>query len=171
MNKTLDIKIGDRIATLELISRNGNTVEVKVDDNLYTLDMLEVEKGAYNILKDGISYNLELIQKANAKEYEVHTHNEVFDVEVIDAESKYLMSRGDVATDEGGGSISSPMPGKVVKILVAIGDHVKEGTTVIIVEAMKMQSEYKVKADRVIVDILVKEGDAVDSNQALVIVE
>ncbi len=171
MIKTLDIKIGDRIATLELISRNGNKVEVKVDEKLYTLDMLEVEKGVYSILRDGISYTMELLQKTNAKEYEVHTHNETFDVEVIDAESKYLMSRGDVANDAGGATISSPMPGKIVKILVKVGDEVKEGTTVIIVEAMKMQSEYKVKADRVIIDVLVKEGDTVDSNQPLIIVE
>lgn len=171
MNKTLDIKIGDRTATLELISRNGNKVEVKVDDNLYTLDMLEVEKGAYSIIKDGASYNLELLQKANAKQYEVHTHNESFDIEIIDAESKYLMNRGGADDDDGGNTISSPMPGKIVKILVEVGDEVKEGATVVIVEAMKMQSEYKVKADRVIVDILVKEGDAIDGNQPLIIVE
>jgi len=171
MIKTLDIKIKDRIATLELISRKGNIVEVMVDKKLYTLDMLEVEKGVYSILKDGVSYNLELLQKTNEKEYEVHTHNETFDVEVIDAESKYLMSRGDIANDGGGNTISSPMPGKIVKILVKVGDQVKEGTTVIIVEAMKMQSEYKVKSDRVITDVLVKEGDTVDGNQPLIIVE
>ncbi len=171
MNKTLDIKIGDRTATLELLSRNGNKVELKVDDNLYTLDMLEVEKGAYSVIKDGVSYNLELLQKANAKQYEVHTHNESFDIEIIDAESKYLMNRGGDADDDGGNTISSPMPGKIVKILVEVGDEVKEGSTVVIVEAMKMQSEYKVKADRVIVDILVKEGDAIDGNQPLIIVE
>lgn len=171
MNKTLDIKIGDRIATLELLSRNGNKVEVKVDDNSYILDMLEVEKGVYSIIKDGVSFNLELLQKANAKQYEVHTHNESFDIEIIDAETKYLMSRGAAEDDDGGNSISSPMPGKIVKILVKVGDEVKEGTTVIIVEAMKMQSEYKVKTDRTIVDILVKEGDAIDGNQPLVIVE
>ena len=171
MNKTLDIKIGERIATLELIGRNNNIVKVKVDDNLYTLDMLEVENGVYSILKDGISHNLELLQKTNAKQYEVHTHNESFDIEIIDAETKYLMSRGASDDDDGGNSISSPMPGKIVKILVNVGDEVKEGTTVIIVEAMKMQSEYKVKTDRTIVDILVKEGDAIDGNQPLVIVE
>jgi biotin carboxyl carrier protein len=171
MNKTLDIKIGDRIATLELLSRNGNKVEVKIDDKSYILDMLEVENGIYSVLKNGVSYNLELLQKANAKQYEIHTHNESFDVEIIDAESKYLMSRGVTDDDDGGNSISSPMPGKIVKILVQVGDKVKEGTTVIIVEAMKMQSEYKVKTDRVIIDILVKEGDAVDGNQPLVIVE
>ncbi|HAG17121.1 MAG TPA: acetyl-CoA carboxylase biotin carboxyl carrier protein subunit [Bacteroidales bacterium] len=171
MNKTLEIKIGDRIATLELLSRNGNKIEIKVDDKVYALDMLEVEKGVYSILKDHASYILEILQKDQAKHFEVHTHTQVFDVEVIDAESRYLLNRGADVADHGTLSISSPMPGKVVKIPVKIGDKVKEGTTVIIVEAMKMQSEYKVKMDREIIDILVKEGDAVNANQPLVIVE
>jgi biotin carboxyl carrier protein len=171
MNKTLDIKIGDRMATLELVSQVDNIVEVKVDEKLYTLDMIQVEKGAYSILIDQLSYNLELLQKDNAKQYEVHTYNQIFDVEVIDAEAKYLLNRGNGDDDEGELSISSPMPGKVIEIPVKIGDKIKEGTTVVIVEAMKMQSEYKVKADRVIVDILVKEGDAIDGNQPLIIVE
>lgn len=171
MIKKLDIKIGERIASLELIKQSGNHLDVKVDDKIYHLDMVQVEKGAYSILKDHISYNLELLEKENPKLYEVHTFNQTFDVEVIDAESRYLMSRGDLDTDNGELTISSPMPGKVVKIPVKIGDIVKEGTVVIIVEAMKMQSEYKVKTDRVIIDILVKEGDAVDGKQPLVIVE
>jgi len=171
MNKTLDIKVGDRIATLELLSQVGNIVEVKVDEKLYTLDMIQVEKGAYSILIDQLSYNLELLQKDSAKQYEVHTYNQIFDVEVIDAEAKYLLNRGGGDTDEGELSISSPMPGKVVEIPVKIGDKVSEGTVVVIIEAMKMQSEYKVKKDRTIIDILVKEGDAIDSNQPLIIVE
>ena len=151
MNKTLDIKIGDRIATLELISHVGNIVEVKVDKKLYTLDMIQVEKGAYSILIDKLSYNLELLQKDTAKQYEVHTYNQIFDVEVIDAETKYLLNRGAGDVDEGELTISSPMPGKVIEIPVKIGDKIKEGTVVIIIEAMKMQSEYKVKADRVVI--------------------
>jgi len=111
------------------------------------------------------------LQKDTAKQYEVHTYDHILDVEVIDAETRYLMNRGAGDTDEGELSISSPMPGKVVEIPVKVGDKIKEGTTVIIVEAMKMQSEYKVKKDRVVVEILVKEGDAIDGKQPLVIVE
>lgn len=171
MNKTLDIKIGERIASLELLKQEGNMIDIKVDETVYTIDLLQVEKGAYSILLNNLSYNLELLEKTNAKEFEVHTYNQVFDIEIIDAEAKYIMNRGGGDNDQGALSISSPMPGKVIEIPVKIGDHVKEGTTVVVVEAMKMQSEYKVKADRVIIDILVKEGDAIDGNQPLVIVE
>ena len=63
------------------------------------------------------------------------------------------------------------MPGKVVRILCKTGDQVKAGDTVIIVSAMKMESEYKVRSDRKIRDIKVKEGDTVSANQPLIIIE
>ena len=68
-------------------------------------------------------------------------------------------------------NISSPMPGKVVKIPVEIGQEVEEGTTLIVVEAMKMQSEYKAKGNKIVKEILVSEGVAVNANQALIVLE
>ena len=63
------------------------------------------------------------------------------------------------------------MPGKIVKILVAEGDTVTAGQTVIIVSAMKMESEFKASKSGVISEIPVKEGDTVDGNQVLVVIE
>ena len=167
----LEVKVGDRFAKVKLLSREGNNIQIKVDEKLYNLDLLEVEKGIYSVLKDNRSYNIELVQGDTEKSFIINTYEENFDVEIIDAEARYLMSRGGEEGDDGGRTISSPMPGKVVKILVKEGDEIAEGTTVIIVEAMKMQSEYKVKTDRVVKEILVNEGDTIDGNQALVIVE
>ena len=58
-----------------------------------------------------------------------------------------------------------------MKIPVKKGDKVSAGDTVIIVSAMKMESEYKVKIDRVVKEIKVKEGDTIAANQPLIIVE
>lgn len=167
----LEVKVGDRLAKVKLIGREGNKVQIRVDEKIYDLDLVEVEHGIYSILFNDRSYNIELVEGDTAKEFTVNTYEEDFDISIIDAEARYLMNRGGEDSDDGGRSISSPMPGKVVKIPVSEGDEVAEGTTVVVVEAMKMQSEYKVKVDRVIKEILVKEGDAVDANQPLVIVE
>lgn len=167
----LEVKVGDRLAKVKLISREGNNVQIKVDEKIYNLDMVEVESGIYSILLNNRSYNIELVEGDHAKQFTVNTYEEEFDIGIIDAEVRYLMNRGGEDTDDGGRTISSPMPGKVIKIPVNVGDQVAEGTTVVVVEAMKMQSEYKVKTDRVIIEILVKEGDAIDGNQPLIIVE
>jgi len=129
-----------------------------------------VERGVYSILMDGRSYNVELIETSGPKNYHVNTLFYSFDAEVVDAERRYQKSRKKIDSLEDN-VISSPMPGKVVRILVKPGDQVKAGDTVVIVSAMKMESEYKVKSDRLIKEIKVKEGDTVSANQPLIIIE
>ena len=165
-----EVKINNRISTIELLSREGTKFNFLIDKTYYELDIAEVEKGVYSILHENRSFNVELVEGRNSKSYMVNTLYETFDVDIIDAEAKYLMNR---KKDDGedANTISSPMPGKVVKILFKEGDEVKAGETVIVVSAMKMESEYKVKQDRKIKRILVKEGDTVNSDQAMVIIE
>ena len=165
-----EIKINDKISTIDLLNRNGSKVKIALDGKKYDADIVMVEKGVYSIIMDGISYNIELIENNSSKDYVVNTLYESFDVEIIDAESKYLKSR---KKDEGEDTdtISTPMPGKVVKLLVKAGDKVKAGETVIIISAMKMESEYKVKKDRLIKEVLVQEGDVVEGHQPLIYIE
>jgi biotin carboxyl carrier protein len=63
------------------------------------------------------------------------------------------------------------MPGRVVKVLKKIGDQVSEGDGLIIVEAMKMESELKTAIDGKITEVSVKDGDTVDLGAHLVTVE
>jgi biotin carboxyl carrier protein len=72
---------------------------------------------------------------------------------------------------EGDNNISSPMPGKVVKVPVVVGEKVAPGQTLIVVEAMKMQSEFKAMAERTVKEILVKEGDIVTAHQIMIKLE
>ena len=67
--------------------------------------------------------------------------------------------------------VVSPMPGKVVKIPVGEGDFLSAGDIVAVLEAMKMQSNYKVSSDCRVREIMVKEGDTVDANQVLMTLE
>jgi len=166
-----EVKMGDRIANVEILSRNGSKIYIAVDDKRYNVDLEIVESGVYSIICDNTSYNIELANTDGGKKYHVTTFYRSYNAEIIDAESKYLKSRKKSFEEEGEAVISTPMPGKVVKIPVKVGDNVKEGNTVIIVEAMKMQSEYKVKKDRIIKDILVKEGDTINADQPLIVVK
>ena len=168
--KTLEIKIGERVAKVELLGRETNNLKISVDGKVYDTDIIMVERGVYSIILDGRSYNIELIESDGPRKYAVNTIFNSYDAEVLDAESKYQKSRKRV-DDLEDTVISSPMPGKVVKILCKVGDEVKAGDTVVIVSAMKMESEYKVRYDRKIKEIKVKEGDTVSANQPLIIIE
>jgi Acetyl/propionyl-CoA carboxylase, alpha subunit len=164
----MEIHIGDRIANVELVSKDENKVTIKIDDKLYELDVVMAENGICSILNKGKSFTAELKRSENGKKYTVNTAFNTFPVEIVDNQAKYLRNRRKDETDESQDRIYSPMPGKVVKILVDKGCEVEAGQPVIVIEAMKMQSEYKVKKTCTIKDILVKEGDAINSDQTLI---
>lgn len=67
-----------------------------------------------------------------------------------------------------GNSIAAPMPGRIVKIPVSVGDEIKEGQSLIIIEAMKMENEMRAKSDVKIAEVLVSEGDNVEANAVLI---
>ncbi|MBU2649733.1 MAG: biotin/lipoyl-binding protein [Bacteroidetes bacterium] len=165
----MEIKINDRNAQVELLARDGSKIVLSIDGKRYEADVEMVEDGVYSLIIGNKSHNIELIE-VDSKKYYVNTYSKSYDVEIIDSESKYQMSRKKDDTLEET-VISSPMPGKVVKILVKEGDQVKAGDTVIIVSAMKMESEYKVKKDRIIKEIKVKEGQTINAHQPLMVIE
>jgi len=163
----VEIKLGDRVAWVNLLKQEGNILEVEVDGNKYKVDLMHTADGTFSILESGHSYDIELVPNT-PKKYTAYTLYETYDVEVIDAEARYLQNRNANGTGSGESSISSPMPGKVVKVLVEEGDEVKEGDTIIIISAMKMESEYKAPRDGVIKKVHVKNEDTVDGNQVLI---
>ncbi len=168
---SIEIKLGERYSKVDEISRKGNHLVVKIDDKKYELDILMVEEGVYSILYNGKSFNIELIQGEDPKKYSINTLYKSFNAQVIDAESRYLMNREKSLLADGGDTISSPMPGKVVSIPVRVGDQVEAGDTLIIVSAMKMESEYKAPKKATVKEIRVEEGQTVNGNQVMVVIE
>lgn len=166
----LDIKINNRTATVEKVSSNGAKHTIRVDDKFYEVDALMVEKGVYSLIHNNTSFNIEVIEGENTKSFRVNTLYSSYEIDIIDAERKYLMSRRS-GNDDDEAHIKVPMPGKVVRVPIKPGDAVKSGETVVVVSAMKMESEYKVKKDRVVKEVHVKEGDLVKGGQTMVVVE
>ena len=167
----VEIKIGNRVAWVNLLKQDGNLLEVEVDGKKYEVDLMHTADGTFSILESGHSYDIELVPETAPKKYTAYTLYETYGVEVIDAEARYLQNRNVNSTGAAESKISSPMPGKVVKVLVSEGDVVKEGDTIIIISAMKMESEYKAPRDGVIKKVYVKSEDTVDGNQVLIELE
>lgn len=79
--------------------------------------------------------------------------------------------RAEGATGTGPQRVLAPMPGKVVRILVAPGDEVKSRQALVVVEAMKMENELRAARDGRVKDVSVTEGQSVDAGTVLVLVE
>ncbi len=67
--------------------------------------------------------------------------------------------------------IKAPMTGKIISIVVNVGDQVKEEDEVVIMDAMKMEIPVQAPADGTVKEIKVKEGDSVKTDQVLIVLE
>lgn len=75
------------------------------------------------------------------------------------------LSAGDDAA--GSGAVTVAMPGRVVKILAQVGEHVEKGQPVLIIEAMKMENEVKARRSGVVKGVNVAEGGSVEGGRIL----
>ncbi len=67
--------------------------------------------------------------------------------------------------------VTSPMPGVILDLKVAKGDTVSEGSTVLVLEAMKMENEISAPCSGVVKDILVTKGASVNTDDLLITIE
>lgn len=70
-----------------------------------------------------------------------------------------------------GDTVAAPMPGTIVKINVSIGDAVKKGSVLLVLEAMKMENEIVAAKDGVVARILTNKGSAVEANTPLLVLK
>lgn len=167
----MEIQLNDRKAEVKILEAVGHVLKVEIDGKIHELDYAKVGDGIYSFLLDGKSIEMSVTRTAKPKSFEVKHDCYNYKAEVVDSEAKYQKSRKQSSVEDDEKTISSPMPGKVVKIPVNIGDKVSTGDTLIIISAMKMESEYKAKSDGVIKEILVEEGSTIDGNQPLITIE
>ncbi len=166
----MEMHIGDRVADVTLVNKDGNKVELTIDGKPIEVDIVMAENGSCSILHNGNSYNAELIRGEGGKNYDVNMFYRSYHVDVVDTQAKYLRMRKN-NDERQSDKIVAPMPGKVVSIPVSVGDKLNAGDIAIVLEAMKMQSNYKVTSDCTVKNILVSEGDAVQDNQTLIELE
>ena len=90
----------------------------------------------------------------------------------MESEGEPFVEEEQVAKGPAGALIGivAPLPGKVVAVKVNVGDDIRAGDVVIILEAMKMENEIISNLDGKVAEVRVKEGDTVDANDVLVVV-
>ena len=128
----------------------------------------QVEPGVYSVLHEGRSYEF-TVTDARDGALDIHVNGHHYAARVRDPR-RLSRKRGTVALD-GAQTIVAPMPGKVVRLLVSVGDAVEAGQGLVVVEAMKMQNEIKSPKAGKIVKIVASEGSPVNAGQALLTVE
>jgi len=143
---------------------DGRALEI---DSEQLANVRQVEAGVYSVLLDGSSFEIRILPSQDGLTATVADRR--FAVEVSDPRDASRTSRA--AIGSGRQNVTAPMPGKVVRVLVAAGDVVEAAQGLVVVEAMKMQNELKASRPGRVIEIRARDGETVGAGDVLVVLE
>ncbi|MEA9358053.1 acetyl-CoA carboxylase biotin carboxyl carrier protein subunit [Bacteriovorax sp. PP10] len=149
------IELNDELIDIDILEQNARFVLFNLDGTEYAVNLGNVEDYKYNL-----AYN-----SGNTTVVAVDAHFVVDGVEFAINAPRRSRSKGKSADH---GQMTSPMPGKILKIFVKEGQEVIPGTPILVMEAMKM--EHTIKSSKIgkVEKIHFKEGDQVQGGVELV---
>ena len=144
------IKIQDKEHHLQILNINSSGMEFVLDNHFHSVNYVEKQTAEMKIVVDGVPFTINMHTKFDEIVYK---------------------NTGGADTGSAQINLRSQIPGKVVSIEVTIGDKVKKGDVVCVLESMKMQVSVKSHKDGEVKNLKIKEGNSVNKNDILAEIE
>lgn len=153
---------------LEVEEIAANALRIKFGQNAYDVDVRRVGRTSFSILVGNRSFDLDVTVEGD--DLVVASRGGATRVTLIDTARR---RHGAVARPHAGGraEMRAMMPGRVVNVLVGVGDQVEHQQGVLVVEAMKMENEIKSPKAGKVVEIKVTPGQTVEKGELLAVIE
>lgn len=148
-----------------VLEKSGDGYTIKINGQSYDVSNVVWQENVLSYTTSSRRYTVFFVRSRE------DTHLNVDGEYYVLTQKKLTSTVGRGTATHTGDSVSSPMPGLIVQIPVAVGTRVTEGTTLAIVEAMKMQNELRAPRDGTVKKINCKEGDQVDALKPIVELE
>ena len=144
--------------------------EISVNGKIVDWDLAVVGKNRFHIISNHRSYNCEVLSADRQKKnFGIKVNGKILHVTVKDRFDELLRELGmDKVSHLNINIIKAPMPGLVLKILVSEGTEIKQGDSLLILEAMKMENVIKSPGEGKVKNVKVKERQAVEKGQELI---
>lgn len=154
------------------VNVNGKGFDVVLEDAAsgsingkpFALDVQRVSENIWHVIRDHRTYEVEMLDEGRIK-----VNGAIYTTETIDRFDALLKQLG---MERGAGGkvteVKAPMPGLVLKILVAAGATVSKGDALLVLEAMKMENVIKSPTDGTIASIEVQQGKTVEKNEVMI---
>ncbi len=162
------IRLEERMLKVVLPTEGAPTV----DGMAVPVEVRELAPGVLSALltmPDGSVRSFGLVADARADGDGLLVDGRRLAYEVTDPRS--LRAGGAAAGAAGPKALKAPMPGRVVRVMVAEGDTVEAGQGCVVIEAMKMQNELKAPKAGTVTKLRAAEGETVAANAVLLVVE
>jgi len=147
------------------VRQNGPRLSVEVDGREYLVDAVQLEPGRWSLLVGPEGRGVEArVRDDRRGGWTVFLNGSSVAVRVEDARRvrrPWASGTGGGAAAQGEARVSAPMPGKVLRVLVAPGEAVTARQALVVVEAMKMENELRSPRDGTVLEVFAREGASV----------
>ena len=174
MSSEYDLTLDDKTHRVELKKLDeGGLLIVKVGDESFTLKVSQDEDGLWCVNDTYADHAVRILKRTGSK-ISLEFNDGPREIEWTrvrkDAEVKTAAAGPNTGKKVTGG-IYPPMPGKITEVHVKVGDNVKRGQTVCILEAMKMFNELKAPSNGSVKEVHVESGSNVTPDSLLILIE
>lgn len=158
--------------TIEPLAPRAHEYRLTIDGSPHIVDAVRLDSATLSlILRSGgedASYEVGIVKASARGELDVHVAGSV--VRAV-LNGRRFRRQHEATTHDGEHRVTAPMPGKIVRVLVVVGDEVTAKQALVVVEAMKMENELAVPRAGRVKEVLVAEGESVEAGRLLVVVE
>ena len=162
-----EAQTGGETIPVEIAGAEGRFT-VAIGDERLAVDARETGEGIWSILLDGASHIADVTEQDGV--YVVDVGGERYAI-LVEEETRYIIRTRGAQGGVLGQVLKAPMPGKVTLIEVAVGQVVAPGDGLIVLEAMKMENEFKAQVAGTVKEIRVAAGQVVNPGDVLLVIE
>jgi biotin carboxyl carrier protein len=162
------VEIDGQERLVQIETRDGRPV-FSIDGRKIEAEAGELERGVYSVLLDGRSFEIKI--EEGADRLTVHVSGRPYPYRAVVRDQRRVPRSASAFSAAGRQELASPMPGKVVRLLVEENQEVEAGQGVVVVEAMKMQNEIRSPKRGRVVRVFAQAGAAVHAGQPLLVIE
>ena len=145
--------------------------KLKINGNDYKVDINEVEGQEIKLEVNGKPYTVTVDQELNAHKTRTTVINDRHIPRVSAAHGDVQRASAPKPGSAAGGTkVSTPLPGTILDVFVNVGDQVKSGQTVVLLEAMKMENNIEADTDGTVTSVNVRKGDSVLEGDTLIVI-
>ena len=158
----------ERVAATAPISNGELAFRVRLDGREITVSCVPVNHRAFSLILNGQSFEVQC--EPTAESLQIALGGAIYECVVSNPRSLRTRKKTGLA-DSGEQKLTAAMPGKVVRIIAAVGDQIKAGQGILVIEAMKMQNEVRSPKNGLLKKLLVRQGANVVAGEGLAIIE
>lgn len=136
----------------------------KINGTEYSVDINEVEGQEISLDVNGTPYKVTVDKELKQKQVIATTHT----APRVSAAPKGSVQPAAPASK--GSKVTTPLPGTILDVFVNVGDKVKAGQTVVLLEAMKMENNIEADVEGTVTEVKVRKGDSVLEGDVMVVI-